>query len=343
MSAHNSATELHLAPFAVTDPGTGEPIGIDRFNQEVALVIAAGVAETNTLPDPPKEGCRLRLFAKSVGSAGTRTVTAASALNAAGDLTMVFAAVDAVAVLESFDVGGGLFEWRIVFSYNVTGLSGLSLFMTGSAASSALLLGAGTNAAPTSTSTADKNFLDFRSETNATSGDNRLLYLRYAMEGTGTTSGECIRAQTLVNNNIATAHGAHIGLTYEAVAGGSETSGLGAAIRGTVIIPDVASWAPTGSVYAGMLELYSNGAASDPAGLTELAVLCLSNSGNATGAADVDTDAAVLAVNGFTAANDTTSAVSSISLAELPTCVGISVNIDGARYYIPAVAAAGWN
>ncbi len=40
---------------------------------------------------------------------------------------------------------------------------------------------------------------------------------------------------------------------------------------------------------------------SDPAGMTELSVLRLSNSGNSTGMADVDTDAFLISVQGFAA------------------------------------------
>lgn len=183
-----------------------------------------------------------------------------------------------------------------------------------------------------------------RVTTSATSGTVEGTYTRLAFEADGTATGEALRAFTNVNANIATAHGAHISLSFEAAAGGSETSGLGVAVRGTTHIPDVASWAPTGTLYAGMFELFNDGAASDPAGLTELAVLCLSNSGNATGAADVDTDAFLLSIQGFTAATGVTNAVSSTSLSELPSgTVGLRVKVGSGTYYIPAVAAAEWN
>lgn len=213
-------------------------------------------------------------------------------------------------------------------------------------ASGAILMGSGTTAAPNTTATADKNFIEFRCKSTATTGDNRLAYLRQILDGDGTGGGETLRAYTNVNANLGTAHGAHISLSYEAVAGGSETSGLGVAVRGTLEIPDVASWAPTGTVYAGMFELYSNGTASDPAGLTELAVLCLSNSGNATGKADVDTDAFVLSIQGFTAASGVTNAISSTSPAEFDltnAAVGIRVKIGSGTYYVPAIPAADWN
>ena len=93
-----------------------------------------------------------------------------------------------------------------------------------------------------------------------------------------------------------------------------------------------------------MFELYSDGDASDPAGLTELSVLRLCNSGDATGKADVDTDAYLFSVQGFTAAADTTKVVSSVSLAELPgSTVGLRVKVGSTAYYIPCVAATEWN
>lgn len=183
-----------------------------------------------------------------------------------------------------------------------------------------------------------------RASTAATSGTVEGAYIRLAFTGDGTTTGEALRAFTNVNANIATAHGAHISLSFSAVAGGSECSGLGVAVRGTTHIPDIASWAPTGTLYAGMFELFNDGAASDPAGLTELALLCLSNSGNATGAADVDDDAHILSIQGFTTAAGVAHAVSSTSLAELPAgSIGLRIKVGSSIFYIPAVAAAEWN
>lgn len=206
------------------------------------------------------------------------------------------------------------------------------------------ILKGGTSSAPITEDTANMAFVKMYCDNGATSGDNRLAYLRLYLTGTGTGGGETIRAFTTVNANIGTAHGAHISLNFLATAGGSECSGLGAAIRGTTHIPDIASWAPTGTLCAGMFELYSDGDASDPAGLTELSVLRLCNSGDATGKADVDTDAYLFSVQGFTAAADTTKVVSSVSLAELPgSTVGLRVKVGSTAYYIPCVAATEWN
>jgi hypothetical protein len=114
MSAHNTLQELHNGPFEVNDPGTGAAIIVDRWSQFIPLTIAASASETNTLADPTRAGQRLTLFAKSVGSGGSRVVTAASAIDVAGTTTMTFDAVDDRAILESVTVGDGDYEWRVV-------------------------------------------------------------------------------------------------------------------------------------------------------------------------------------------------------------------------------------
>ena len=175
--------------------------------------------------------------------------------------------------------------------------------LTGAASASGLLMGVGTSASPSTTATADAKFIELRCSSSATSGDNRLHYSEYTLTGGG--GGECLRVNTRVHSNLGTAHGAHIGLEFLGTAGTSECSGLGAAVRGTLMIPNIASWLPTGTYAAGMFEIYSVGTASDPAGMTELSVLRLCNSGDATGAADVDTDAFLISVQGFTVGNET--------------------------------------
>ncbi len=200
----------------------------------------------------------------------------------------------------------------------------------------------GTSSSFVTTSTADKKFLQYYIENTAATGDNRAMYLRLNLSGGG--GGEALRVFTNVEANSGTAHGAHISLNFVATAGGSECSGLGVAIRGTLHIPDVASWAPTGTYSAGMFEIYSDGTASDPAGMTRLSVLQLSNSGNATGKADVDTDGYIFDLQGWTAAADAAHAVSSTSLAELPSSsIGLRIRVGAADYFIPAVVSTEWN
>ena len=200
----------------------------------------------------------------------------------------------------------------------------------------------GTSAAPVVNDTANTKFLQVYTDCGASSGDNRAMYLRLALTGGG--GGESARIFTNVNSNLGTAHGAHISLSFLATAGGSECSGLGVAARATLHIPNIASWAPTGTYSAGMFEIYSDGTASDPAGMTALSVLSLSNSGNATGKADVDTDASLISIQGFTAASGVTKTISSTSLAELPSSsIGFRVLVGSTVYYCPLVLATEWN
>ena len=200
----------------------------------------------------------------------------------------------------------------------------------------ALLFGIGTDADPATTSTADKKFIEIRCSTSAASGDNRLVYYRYFMEGAG--GGECMRASTVVNENLGTAHGAHFGIEFEATAGGSECSGLGVGLRGTIMIPNIASWAPTGTYAAGMFEIFSEGTASDPAGMTELSVLRLVNSGDSTGAVDIDTDAFLVSVQGFTSGTG--------KVVEIGTGMGtvtgtLKIKVGADTRFLPFYSAAG--
>ncbi len=215
--------------------------------------------------------------------------------------------------------------------------------VTGAVSASGLLFGVGTTASPRTTSAADAKFIELRCSSSASSGDNRLHYSEYTLTGGG--GGECLRVNTRVHSNLGTAHGAHIGLEFVATAGGSECSGLGVAVRGTLMIPDIASWAPTGTYAAGMFEIFSVGTASDPAGMTELSCLRLCNSGDGTGGNDVDTDAFVLSLQGWTSAGDLTKCITSAALSELNTggTIGIRIRIGSTTYFIPAVASASWN
>ncbi len=204
------------------------------------------------------------------------------------------------------------------------------------------MLGGGTDASPLTTATADVKFVEFRCASTAASGDNRLAYLRYQLTGGG--GGECLRGSTVVKSNVGTAHGAHFGIEFLATAGASECSGLGVGLRGTLMIPDVASWAPAGTYAAGMFEIFSEGTASDPAGMTELSVLRLVNSGG-SGKADVDTDAFIFSLQGWSTAADATKNIRTDSLAELNSgsVVGIRIKIGSGTYWIPAVPSASWN
>jgi len=105
----------------------------------------------------------------------------------------------------------------------------------GAAATSvALIHGAGTSANPETTAVANKNFLGYWTETTASTGDCRGMYLRTFFGGAG--SGEALRCYATINFAGAAAvggtiNGAHISLS---VAAGSTVSGQASAARITL-------------------------------------------------------------------------------------------------------------
>lgn len=109
---------LNDAPFGARDPGNGKPIKFDRWNACIPLEIGSG-AETNTLASPNSAGQKITLMAISVNG-GSRTITVASPINAAGTTSIVFNAVDERVILESVGVGDNAYEWRIAYAEGVT-------------------------------------------------------------------------------------------------------------------------------------------------------------------------------------------------------------------------------
>ncbi len=161
----------------------------------------------------------------------------------------------------------------------------------------ALLHGIGTAAAPATTGTADKKFLEYRTASSATSGDARGIYNRLSLTGTG-GGGESLRSYTeIVGVVAATAHGAHISLGMGESTTGGAVTGLGVAVRATLGLPSVAL--ASGGTYAAMqAEIYSFGASADPAAVTELSFLKLTAGGDGTGAGKVDDKAYLMVIDG---------------------------------------------
>ena len=77
----------------------------------------------------------------------------------------------------------------------------------GTASDSGLLIGIGTAGSPATTDVGGAKFIELRAETTATTGDNRLQYMRYYMNGVNTTGGECLKAGTVLEKKIGTARG----------------------------------------------------------------------------------------------------------------------------------------
>jgi hypothetical protein len=192
------------------------------------------------------------------------------------------------------DTTGKYFMWDA--SADKAVVSGV--LQLGATAITALALGGGTAASPLTTATADKNFLEFRTQSTATSGDSRGIYNRLYLAGAG-GGGESLRSYTeIVGVAAANAHGAHISLGMgESTTKGSVT-GLGATIRATLGLPD-AALAAGGTYTALQAEIYSFGADSDAGAVTSLSCIRVVNDGAANGKADVDDDAVLLDFSGW--------------------------------------------
>jgi len=191
----------------------------------------------------------------------------------------------------------------------------------------ALLGGIGSSSDRETTSTAGANFLEYRLENSATSGDNRGEYLRLYLTGAG-GGGEALRVFTTVEDVAAgTAHGAHISLNF----GTSGTvTGQGIASRNTLHIPATAL-ASNVTLAAVQAEIWSDASTSDPGGSTILSLFRGVNGGNATGMADVDTDAVLFDLQGFTVGN-----AKMIELGAPSAIAGsIKIRIGSTIYYLP--------
>jgi hypothetical protein len=184
--------------------------------------------------------------------------------------------------------------------------------------------------------TADMKFMSFYFENDATSGDNRGMYLRLYLGGGA--GGEALRVFTTVEDVTAgTAHGAHVSLSFGT---SGKLTGQGIATRSTLHLPSTALPASNVTYSALQAEIYSDAATSDPAG-NKLSAVRVVNGGNATGMADVDDDAALFELSGWTAgAGNMVGAnyVTSTAIA-FENWVPIRVRIGDTDHYIVAAQA----
>lgn len=165
----------------------------------------------------------------------------------------------------------------------------------GADSANGLLMGVGTSGDPATTSTAGKSFMEFRTQSTATSGDSRGFYLRHELGGAG-VSGEAIRAFSKLTAATSTSRGAHISLD---IASGGSVTGAGYGVDGQILVPDAA--VGSGGTYAVLnAEIYSAGSSSDMGAVTELSYMRINNGGDATGAGTIDDDAFLFVLNGFT-------------------------------------------
>jgi hypothetical protein len=158
----------------------------------------------------------------------------------------------------------------------------------------ALLMGVGTTASPATTAVADKNFIEMRTQSSATSGASRGMYWRHNLSGAG-QSGECIRAFTDLTAAVATARGAQISLQ---IGDTGYVSGLGVGLDAQLYVKGAA--VPANGTYAALnVEIYGE-ASADISAVTEAAFIRIVNSGNATAMGKVDDKAFLFDLSGFT-------------------------------------------
>lgn len=145
---------------------------------------------------------------------------------------------------------------------------------------------------------ADTKFVALYNDCGATSGDNRGIYNRLYLTGTG-GGGESLRSYTEISGVVAgTAHGAHLSLGMGESTTGGAVTGLGVAVRATLGLPNVAL--ASGGTYAAIMpEIYSFGSSSDAGAVTELSFVRMCNGGDSTGMATVDDDAFAFVLTGF--------------------------------------------
>lgn len=102
----------------IADPGTGQAIPVTASGQ-CKFTVAAGVAETNTLAIPTYVGQQIALNVATLGAGGTRAVTAAQAINQAGNTVMTFNNARDFILLLGISTGGVL-RWQVVSNDGVT-------------------------------------------------------------------------------------------------------------------------------------------------------------------------------------------------------------------------------
>lgn len=198
----------------------------------------------------------------------------------------------------------------------------------------ALLHGSGLSTDPTTTATANKNFLGYWLESTATSGDCRGQYLRLYIAGAG-GSGEAFRAYTTVSNVTAatggTVNGAHISLSVTGASG--KISGAANALRATLDFDTT----PTTIGGTCAVARFDTNIATGPTIPARTAFLALDNAGTQKldyALAITNPSTAMFAAAG-TGANSAALAGGGIAAKV------IKVHVDGTDYWIPLFSSNG--
>jgi len=142
-------------------------------------------------------------------------------------------------------------------------------------------------------STVNLKYHEVRVKSTATSGDNRLSYNRFDLDGAG-ASGDCFRILTDLGAAVDTARGAHISIQGN---NSGYVSGLGVGVDGQLFINGGALGGGTWAVFNA--EIYSSDANADTNALP-VSYFRVVNGGNETGQGNVDDDAVLFDLTGFT-------------------------------------------
>lgn len=188
------------------------------------------------------------------------------------------------------------------------------------------VFGGGTDAAPLAHATAG-HFIEFRTESTATSGTSRGLYFAHSSEGAG-QDNDAIRIYARTRAALTGNHGAHISIDYDA---GGSISGLGTAFRCTHHIPN--RGLTGGNLAALSAEFWMDGSSSS-ADTTNASILRLGVNGDATGQGSVEYMLHLTAKEGSTEMIRINASAFNANMSGTIRCF-----INGAEQFIPLVAA----
>lgn len=192
----------------------------------------------------------------------------------------------------------------------------------------------GDSTTPLADDTVDLSFDSKYISSIATSGTSRVMYERLYLDGAGLT-GEALRAFTTVRAACTTAHGAHISLSFAGTATGT-LSGLGAAVRATLQIPNDAAWT-SGTLTAIEAEIFADGSNSDCDGCTEVSFIRVNIGGTQAAIDKIEDEAFLLSVQGLTSGSGS---VFKSGTTLGTTGVGtLKIKIGSTTGYIPVINA----
>lgn len=201
----------------------------------------------------------------------------------------------------------------------------------------ALLLGGGDGTDPNTTATANKNFIEFRCETTATTAgsDTRLAYLRTYFAGATTGGGETLRVFSTVEAACGTVRGAHISLNWGA---SGSVSGLGTALTATLHVPNTGTLTGTLAAIEAQVSIDSGG--DDDAVIpASHGLIRASLSGDTTNDGFTNFLDLSLPANQVVAASTDVTHMVTTGTSDTTPSVGIKCRINGTTYYLLAAAS----